>query len=181
MKIYKVLKEIEKRKADFQPFGDIPTKDTKDKQSQELIGDAVLLYRELKEILPQEQAQRITRETITASAIAQLKCLIPKIRKKAINKMDQETKKQMFCGIIDKFPNADWHLKKAEGDEYSFVITRCRLVELIKAAGHPELKDAFCHGDKVYFEKHQKDLDFYRPYLIGADDKICDFRFKIRE
>lgn len=180
-KVHKILKGMKKRKKENQPFGDMPpVNDKKDIESRKLIGDAILLYRELKDIYP-ERAEEIARKVITASAIAQLKTLIPIINKRKTLKLDKQKRKEVFCNIINRFPNADWKIKNAEDFEYSFIIKRCRLVELIEAAGHPELKDAFCEGDGIYFSNYQGDVNFSRPYKIGSGDEICDFNFEIKK
>ena len=51
---------------------------------------------------------------------------------------------------------------------------------LIVKAGHPELKDAFCNGDVIYFERYQPNLTFKRPQKIGSGDDVCEFIFEIK-
>ena len=171
---------MNKRKRAGEPFKDFPAPESdKDKESRELIYEAILLYRELKRIIPQS-AQSVIRKVITASAVAQLNALIPRLKKKKINSMLNDELKQKLIKIVGHFPNAEWEVEKAEDGEFIFKIIKCRLVQLITGAGHPELSDAFCQGDKAYFDKYQKDIIFIRDLKIGSGDSYCDFRFKIK-
>lgn len=179
--LLKILPLLNKRKKKGEPFNNLPPPITeKDKESRALIGDAILLYRALGEVLSQQQAEHITRKVITESAVAQLSCLVPKLKKAELNRMSEQEKRQKFTEIIDKFPNADYVIVKAEEDLYHYNITRCRLVELIVAAGHPELSNAFCAGDGLFFERHQPDIEFNRDTMIGEGCKQCEFRFKVK-
>lgn len=177
-----ILPELIKKQKRGEPFGSFaPPLSQKDKESRELIGEAILLYRILQKIVKQSEAEQIIRKVIIESAVAQLSCLVPKMTKAQLNAMSDDAKKREFCNIVSKFPNADFEVIKAEGNEYFYDITRCRLVELIDAVGHPELKNAFCAGDGVYFDRHQPDLEFKREAMIGEDCKTCEFRFYIKE
>ncbi len=179
--IIKILPAFNKMKQNGEPFGQLPsTESEKDMESRALIADAVLLYRVLCLIKPQSEAERIIRTVICESAVAQLKVLVPKIGNKELASLSEEGKRLKFCEIISKFPNADYKIVKAESGEYYYDITRCRLVELIEAAGHPELKDAFCAGDGQYFLRYQPEVLFGRGSTIGEGKENCEFRFKLK-
>lgn len=179
--IIKILPAIIKMKVGKKPFKDFPLPQSKkDKESRKLIADAILLYRALLKKYPQADAERIMRSVICHAAVAQLKYLIPVIDEKTLNSLNQDEKRQMFCDIIAKFPNADYEIIKAEGKEYHYDITRCRLVELIELSGHPELKDAFCAGDGLYFCCHQPQIAFDCQSKIGDGAKTCQFRFTLK-
>lgn len=180
-RLLKILPKMSKRKREGQPWQDMPQpQNKKDIESRQLIGEAILLYRELLNILSQTRAEEIVRKVIIESAVKQLYTLVPKLSKEKILVMSQQERKEKFSDIISQFPNAEWQITKAEGKTYCYDITRCRLVELIIATGHTELKDAFCAGDGIYFERHQPDIDFDRPKKIGSGDKVCQFNFKIK-
>jgi hypothetical protein len=179
--IVKLLPAMLKLKMRGEPFASLSAPESKkDKESRALIADAVLLYRALLKYKPQPDAERITRAVITDAAIAQLKYLIPSIDKKTIETLNEEQKRQMFCDIIAKFPNAEYEIVKAEGKEYHYDITRCRLAELITAVGHPELRDAFCAGDGLYFARCQPAISFARESTIGEGHPTCPFRFTVK-
>lgn len=154
--------------------------DQKDRDSRALIGDAILLYRELLSRCPPAEAERIIRAVIIESAIMQLYTLVPKLSKSEILALSPDERQQRFCSIINQFPNADWRLAQVTDTDYGYLIYRCRLVELIIAVGHPELKDAFCAGDGLYFERHQPDITFSRPSQIGKGAKECEFNFSVK-
>ncbi len=175
-----LVRELSKNKKRGEPWKDLPAPvDRKEEESRELIGDAILLYRALLKKRPQPEAERIIREVIVESAVMQLYSLVPRFSKERINELPAEERKEKFCSLINQFPNADWEINKISEQEYSYFITRCRLVELIIAVGHPELQDAFCEGDGVYFERYQTDINFSRPTKIGSGDDVCDFVFRI--
>lgn len=179
--IVKILPALTKMKQNGEPFGHLSAPQSeKDKESRALIADAILLYRALCAFKLQPDAERITRNVIIESAVAQLKYLVPIIGKKELAALTEEKKRLKFCGIVAKFPNADYRIVKAEGKEYHFDITRCRLVELIVAAGHPELKDAFCAGDGLFFTAYQPEILFGRESTIGEGKDTCEFRFNIK-
>lgn len=179
--LLKLLPALKRRQKLKEPWGgmEIP-KERKDIESRELIGEAILLYRELLNIVP-DRAEEIVRKVIIESAVTQLSSLVPKLDRAKINLLTLDERREKFCSIINQFPNADWVINKAEDNLYSYSIIRCRLVELINAAGHPELSDAFCAGDGVYFDRYQEDIVFDRPSKIGSGDEICEFNFQIKE
>lgn len=181
-KLLKLLPGLNKRAKAGEPWQNMPSPESeKDKESRLLIGEAILLYRELKQVMPAIEAEKAVREVIKESAITQLRYLVPVICAKQVSELNLEEQKQTFTSIVDKFPNADWRIERAEQGDFAYTITRCRLAELIIAAGHPELKDAFCAGDGLFFERHQPEVSFNRPTTIGGADEGCLFEFKLKK
>jgi hypothetical protein len=179
-RLMQIAPKLSARKKRGEPWQGLPLpQDSKDKASRALIEDAILLYRELLLIISQSEAERIIRNVIIESAIMQLYSLIPTLTKEAIAKLTPDQRKEQFCQIINQFPNADWTIQKVEPWKYQYYITRCRLVELIQATGHPELKNAFCAGDGIYFERYQKEVAFNRSQKIGDGASYCDFIFEV--
>ncbi|MFA7663551.1 MAG: L-2-amino-thiazoline-4-carboxylic acid hydrolase [Clostridia bacterium] len=180
--LIQVLKEMERSKKRGEPWLKFPECETeKDLESRELIGEAILLYRALKNIREIKEAERIVREVIIRSAVTQLNFLIPLIKREKLLKMGEEDRSAFFEGIIDKFPNADYELVEENSKRYKFDIVRCRLVDLIIKAGHPELMDAFCAGDGIYFSMCQPEVLFSRQHMIGKGAEKCDFEFRIKD
>ena len=83
--------------------------------------------------------------------------------------------------LVDRFPNTDWKMTNCTEQEVTVCMTRCRIVELLDAVGCPELRNACCAGDKLYFDMYQKDINFKRDTMIGEGDKQCDFIFSIKD
>lgn len=179
--LIQLLKEMERSKKKKEPWVNFPQCETeKDLESRELIGEAILLYRALKNIREIKEADRIVREVIIRSAVTQLNFLIPLIKREKLLKMEPNARSEFFKRIIDKFPNADYELVEESTERYKFDIISCRLVDLVIKAGHPELMDAFCAGDGIYFSECQPEVVFSRKDMIGKGAGKCDFEFKIK-
>jgi len=139
-----------------------------------------LIYNTLKNRMEQEKALKITKRMIREAAIMQLYSLIPILKKKEIEAIPQEKQQEVLTEIIDRFPNADWKILEVTENSFTYRITRCRLVELVNEIGYPELSDAFCPGDLIYFEKFQPDIVLIRPDTIGYGKQYCDFIFELK-
>ena len=165
-----------------EPWRSVPSpSDQKDIDSRALIGEAILLYRAIQLKYPAIDAVTIVKDVIRESAIMQLYSLIPKIDKKYFLILPFEEQKASLTKIVDQFPNADYHIQDVQPNRFAYRITRCRLVELVNQLGLPELRDAFCPGDGLYFERYQPDVLFERPCTIGYGKKYCDFIFSFKE
>jgi L-2-amino-thiazoline-4-carboxylic acid hydrolase-like protein len=179
LKVVIGLVKLQKKGEPWKNMGEPET--LKDKLSRGLIGDAILIYRVLKTLISQEEAERIIKKVVMAAAIKQLYSLVPQLEKAKMLSMSDEERKETLTEIVEKFPNTDWELLNMPKGVYAYRITNCRLVNLVKQVGHPELRFAFCPGDAKYFEDHQRNLDFERPSCIGKDDSYCDFIFKLKD
>lgn len=178
---FSLVKELASEKKKGEPWKDLPAPESKkDIDSRNLIGDAIIIYRALLKRMDKEKAEKIIKETICRSAIIQLYSLVPIIDQKMIEGTSKEEVEILLTEIVEKFPNTDWEMIKATEKSFAYRIHRCRLVELVKQVGHPELGGAFCPGDKIYFEKFQTDIVFTRPTTIGWGQECCDFIFKVK-
>ncbi|MHA1271799.1 MAG: L-2-amino-thiazoline-4-carboxylic acid hydrolase [Promethearchaeota archaeon] len=178
---FNLVKELKKEKKKGEPWkGILEPKDNKDRESRELIGDAIILYRLLKKDYGNEKAREIISDVIFNSSIAQLYSLIPIMKKEDIEAKSTEEREKLFTEIVNKFPNADWELIESSERKFSYKITRCRLYELVNELGYPELSDVFCKGDEVYFQRFQKDINLNRPKTIGGGDDCCEFIFSLK-
>ena len=179
--VLRLLPGLVKAQKKGEPWEGLPEpEEEKDKLSRALIGDAVILYRLLKQTMPQEKAEEVIKAVIMESAIAQLYSLIPKLKREEIEKHTPEEMETILTDIVTKFPNTDWHLLEATETSFAFRITRCRLMDLVLQLEHPELAGAFCPGDKTYFERYQTDIEFIRPATLGNGQEHCDFIFKLK-
>ncbi len=156
-----------------------PPKDEKDNISREVIEDALILYQLFLNDMDKAKAIKIIKKLIKFSAVAQLSSLIPVLKRKKMLSFSLEEREKIISKIVDQFPNADWEIASNTDDSFSFKITRCRFVELADDIGYPELRDAFCPGDALYFEEYQTDLEFSRPRLIAEGNGCCEFIFKL--
>jgi len=178
-----LVKELANQRKEGEPWKNLPKpKDKKDIYSRALIADAILMYRSLLKRMDKEKAINLVKELIIEAAMMQLYSLIPKISADDALTKSQEEINDLLTEIVEKFPNTDWERIESKGISFAYRITRCRLVELVNDLGLPELQDAFCPGDELYFEKFQPDINFSRPKNIGMQgDKCCDFIFSIKE
>lgn len=178
-KLMKSLPALSKGTRKGGPFAALGKPETKkDADSRALIAEAVILYRILLTYYPQPEAERIIRKVIIDAAIKQLSLLIPRLRAEELNALSAEERTACYCGIIDKFPNTDWELRRDTPEEVAIDVTRCRLVELFDSVGQSELRDCCCHGDALYFKEFQPEIDFCRTTTIGSGCSCCDFAFR---
>ncbi len=177
-----LVKELGKQRKQGEPWKALPPpQDLKDNASRKLIGDAILLYRALSAKMGKDKAEKIIKQTILESAIMQLYSMVPRIDKTKILSKPTEERERSITNLVEKFPNTDWELLEASETSFAYRITRCRLVDLVIELGYPELRDAFCPGDAIYFERFQPDIVFSRPQNIGEGDKCCDFIFELKD
>lgn len=165
-----------------EPYKDLPPpEDGKERDSRNLIGEAAILYRLMSADMGAEEAGRIIRRMITDAAVAQLKCLIPQIRREDLEGMDERERTEFFSGIVNRFPNTDWETRETGEESVSIAVTRCRLCEIFDALGMPELRNSCCAGDALYFERCQREVLFEREHTIGDGAPECDFRFSLKD
>ncbi|MFX0102791.1 MAG: L-2-amino-thiazoline-4-carboxylic acid hydrolase [Candidatus Hodarchaeota archaeon] len=177
-----VISTFLKMKRRGEPFkGFEPPGNSKDRGSRDQLGDAILVYRALLDRLPREEAERITREVILAGAMAFLRGTVPVLRREEILSKTKEEQEALLTSIIEKFPNPDWEIVETTETSFFYRITRCRFPEMLEKLGHPELSNAFCAADELYFNEYQSDIDLERTTMIGAGDKCCDFLFSLKE
>ena len=62
-----------------------------------------------------------------------------------------------------------------------FTISRCRLAELARQTGHPELAPLFCKGDARFFGEIEKDVTLTRPPTIADGASHCHFHIAWRD
>ncbi len=179
--LIKLLESLKRRKEVGEPWQGLPPPvEKKDIDSRAQIGDAILLYRALRERMPPADAERILREVVTASSVTHLRTTLPRIRQVDLIDKTRPQREAMLAKLVARFPNSEWTILESTDEKFVFRIHRCRFPELLAQVGHPELSDAFCKGDELYFRQHQPEIDFERPGTIGGGAASCDFIFKFR-
>ncbi len=158
----------------------MPESRGKDTESRALIGDAIIAYRALCERMPREEAEQILRELMTAASVTHLHTTLPSIREADLRAKSHAEREAILTTLVARFPNSDWTILESTDEKFVFRIHRCRFPELLAHVGHPELSDAFCRGDELYFQQHQPDIIFSRPGTIGGGAASCDFIFTPR-
>lgn len=180
--LIKLLSFLDQEKKKGSPWDVLPPAESqKDRDSRALIGDAIIIYRFLKENFPADHALTITNSLIQFAAIAQLDSLIPCISRQKIEALSHAEQEKILTHIINQFPNTDWEILASSDRAFTYRIVRCRLVELVDQLGLPELREAFCPGDAIYFQDYQPDLIFERPSTIAHTQNYCDFIFRLKD
>jgi len=76
---------------------------------------------------------------------------------------------------LARFPNVQATVDRADHDHVAFTVTRCRLIELVHQAGHPDLGPLFCAADARYFGEVEPGVTLDRPTTIAGGHPTCRF------
>jgi hypothetical protein len=138
----------------------------------------VLLLRALRDRVGAEAARAITGEAVAAGAIAFLRAALGPLRRAEIAALDDAGRRAFAADRAARFPNVTLAWDEVSPDRVAFTVTRCRLVELVAHAGHPELAPLFCAGDAAWFGGVEPGVLLDRPETIAAGGAAC--RFSLR-
>jgi len=162
----------------FQDINQIKTPTRKEKLSQRQMAPMVVLYQLLlKDGYSQEAALNILSKVANEVAVAFLKFNIPDIRKSQMKGKEQSQKLRFLHQMVSRFFNAEGTINLSENDDFYFTVNRCYFASYAKQLNVPELGPIFCASDRVFFEKHQKEILFKRSQTLAIDQKPCDFSF----
>jgi hypothetical protein len=153
--------------------------DWKDRQSRDMVGDAVLMYRQLLRKVSPQRALDAARRVIYSSAMQFLSDSMPEMNRDFFNRTERELERDVIS-LVDRFPNTDYRIDSVKYPRLRYLVSRCRFVELAAALGHGELATAFCAADGDFFRERQPLIRMHRPKTIAAGDGMCDFDFAIK-
>lgn len=157
------------------PFEDLdPPRDAAEAGSREQAGGAVLLYRTLLR-RHGSRARDLTAQVVEASALAFLDGALGDLDLPALDEATDEDRAAFVQERLARFPNVTARLDRADAREVRFTVTRCRLVQLVHDAGHPELAPLFCRGDARWFGEVQPGVRLERPTTIAGGGSACLF------
>ena len=171
----RVAAGVAKRRVLERPFQSLgPAQDRREQLSRDQAIGAVLLYRELKVVVPQ-RALELTSRVIEAGAVGHLRKTLGRLRGDLLSRLDQQSRLNKVRGWIQRFFTATAHINSVTDTKVEFTVTACALVRLSRAAGHPELASAFCRGDASYFASLSPPIHLERTTTIAEGGDRCPF------
>lgn len=156
-------------KARGEPFAHLgkPT-DQRDRLSRRQCADVILLDRLLTPALGPEQTRAILRQIVVEGGVRFLDQMVPDL--------SPEQLRDQASSLAGRFFNAEGTVRAGD-DGVSFDVSRCRFVELTRAADASHLAPLFCEVDASFFGQHRP-IKLERTRTLASDGKPCDFRFK---
>ncbi len=165
-----------------EPFADLPpATDFPERGSRQQAGPAVLLYRALARRVGEAEGLRITGRAVEVGAMTFLGRTLGRLERRRIEAMDEAERDRFAKEKAAGFPNAELVWEEISPTRVVFAVTRCRLVELVRHAGHPELAPLFCVGDARYFREVEAEAELLRPTTLAAGDDRCRFTIRFEE
>ncbi len=163
------------------PFAALPrSQSARERKSRRQALPAVLLYRALGQVVGRERALAIAHDVIVAGGVAFLTKTLGDLDVASVLAMTPRQRDTRVSGWLARFFTATTELERAmPAGEAAFIVTRCELVRLVSAAGHPELAPAFCASDDAYFRARTPPVVLERPATIARGDAVCRFRFRV--
>jgi len=158
------------------PFGDLPAaSDPRERASRRQAGDAVLLYRALLRRLDRDAAFALAGDVLHEAALAFLDETVGPLGPGDLRPLSADARLAFVRERLVRFPNVEADLVAAEPDRVAFRVTRCRLVELVREAGHPELAPLFCTADATFFGQSRPGVTLERPGTLAGGASDCHF------
>jgi hypothetical protein len=166
---------IERALARGEPFQGLPAPDgAREEGSRALAGPAVVMYRALRERHP-ERALAVAARAVEEGTVVFLRMSAGSLRRAEVAALDDEGRKRFTEDRAARFPSAEIVWNTVSAERVSFTVTRCRLVELVRWAGHPELAPLFCAGDARHFGSVEPGIQLHRPTTLAEGAPSCPF------
>jgi len=167
---------VQWRTARGEPFADLPPAEGfAETGSRAQAGPAIVLYRVLAQRHDPSVALQITGEVIEEAALVFLRQSLGFIERDEVTGLDDDARRRFAEERAARFPNATLTFDEIGPERVRFTVHRCRLVELVHHAGHPELAPLFCRGDARYFGEVQPGVRLTRPGTLAQGDPSCPF------
>lgn len=158
------------------PFAELPpAADSRERASRAQAGGAVRLYRVLRRRRDADAALDLTARVVHAAALAFLERTLGSVGPTDLAGLAPDARRAWVRERLDRFPNVEASVVRAEPEAVVFTVHRCRLVELVRHAGHPELASLFCAADAVFFGDTRPGLRLERPTTLAAGGPACAF------
>ena len=140
-----------------------------------------MLYRALSRRLGVERALEVSGKVIELGAVMFLSHSVGRLRREEIAKLSEAERAAFAKEKSGKFPNATMTWDEISARGVRFTISRCRLAELARQTGHPELAPLFCKGDARFFGEVEQDVTLTRPPTIADGASHCHFHIQWRD
>lgn len=162
-----------------EPFGNLPPAlDPRERGSRDQAGPAVVLYEELRRVVHEAEALSIAAEVVEEAAVVFLVKTLGSLRRADLERLSPAERRRFVEERGARFPNAEPVWEEVSADRVRFTIHRCRLVELVREVGHPELAPLFCQGDARFFGTVEPDVVLDRPGTLAQGDDCCTFTLR---
>lgn len=169
----------QRRMARGEPFDRMPRpEDARERASRAQAGAAVILYEELRAVVHEAEALSITAEVVEACAVDFLQSTLGPLRRADLEGLSEAARRAFVEERGARFPNAVPVWEEVSADRVRFAVARCRLVELVRAVGHPELAPLFCQGDARFFGTTQPEVTLDRPTTLASGADRCAFTLR---
>lgn len=169
----------QRRVARGEPFDRMPpADDARERASRAQAGAAVVLYEELRAVVHEAEALSITAEVVEESAVVFLQRTLGPLRRADLEPLSDDARRAFVEERGARFPNATPEWEEISADRVRFAVHRCRLVELVRQVGHPELAPLFCQGDARFFGTQQPDVRLERPTTLASGGDRCAFTLR---
>jgi hypothetical protein len=176
---WRVLRIMRAQQKQGEPFGHLPPpEDERERQSREQIGPAILLYKAIRCVAPNE-ARLVTQRIIVADGIRFLRKTLGRISPTQMAALPPGDREEFAQIRGERFFNATIQWNHIESDRVQFTVTGCRFPPLCKAAGVSEIAPLFCLVDERYFGTVEENVILERPFTIAEGAKTCPFTLRI--
>lgn len=160
------------------PWDELPPPTGKAEElSRGQLQGAVLLERNLRNVVGNERAREITRDIVLKSSIDFLSMTVPILRKSRFLSKDEAARLKYLERIQSNFFNAEADMQAIGNEELRMTVQRCIFVELLDAIGERDMAELFCAGDMYYFNERQPEVRLERSETLASGGSCCDFRF----
>jgi hypothetical protein len=158
-----------------EPFGhlDAPT-DRDERLSRKQIAPAILLYRALRDVAP-EQAYELTQAIVLVEGAKFLRSELGSVDIVALSKKPAAERETEARRIGARFFNSVMRWDEIGQRRVAFTVTACRFPPLCKEAGVPEIAPMFCAVDDAYFGRIDPRLELTRTSTIATGGADCPF------
>ena len=174
--------EMRRRAAAGEPWQALgPAATERERICRDQARDAVLLFVALTSRVGEKRALALTGQVLRESAVLHLRRLLPRVDRAAYAAMEPAARKAMLEDLVGRFPNSTVDGVEASVGRFSYRITRCELVELMRRIGRPLLAPLFCKGDEDFFGRDMPEVVFERPSTLAEGGACCEFRFRWRQ
>lgn len=168
-----------RRLARGEPFAGLPAAvDARERGSRDQAGPAIVLIEELGRIVHEAEALSITAEVVEEGAVVFLTRTLGPLDRAGLERLSEPERRREIEARGARFPNAVPVWEEISPDRLRFTVHRCRLVELVRDAGHPELAPLFCQGDARFFGTVEPDVVLERPHTLAHGDGRCTFTLR---
>lgn len=159
-----------------EPFASLPAAaDEREVLSREQIAGAIVLYRLLLPLVPQERAIAITQDVVVAAGAHFLRETLGTISQAEIASMSEEQRGEFARTRGARFFNATMRWDEISESHVRFTVTHCHFPILCAQVGVPELSPVFCAVDAHFFGNVEKGVVLERPDTIARGASACGF------